>query len=104
MMASSGHSLSKKGIHSIENFGRSAGRMHVPAQFAAVSHAVRKITGELLHSSNRIGPFGVDQVSKIHGKQLVAIPLARLLVRSRRGKLSDLAENPGIIRCGAANH
>src|ERR1700692_4790349 len=30
---SSGYSLGKKAVHSIENFGRSAGRVHVPAQF-----------------------------------------------------------------------
>src|ERR1700730_14399962 len=101
---SSGYRLGKKAIHSIENFSRGAGRMHVPTQFSAVSHPVSKITGELLHSSNRIGPFGIDQIPEIGGKQLVPVPLARLVVGTRRGELGNLAENPGIVRCGASDH
>jgi hypothetical protein len=62
---SSGYSLGKKAIHSIENFGRGAGRMHVPAQFSAISDAVGEVTGELLHSSNRVWPFGINQIPEI---------------------------------------
>ena len=36
--------------------------------------------------------------------KLVAIPLARLVVGSRRGELRDLAENPGIVGRGASDH
>jgi len=76
----------------------------LPAQLAAVSHAVRKRTGELLHLANGIGEFRGNQVAEIAGEQAVAVKLRWLGIATGCNVLLDLLENPGVRSGGASDH
>src|SRR5271154_6254508 len=78
--------------------------MNFVAKFGAVADAVGEKAGELFHFSGCVGHFGFDQAAEISGEQAVTVELGRLVVASGRDVLSDLAEDPRIRRCGAADH
>src|ERR1700681_2203438 len=74
------------------------------AELAAVAHAVREQSSELLHLADGVWHVGGDQTSKISREQLIAIHFGRLIVASRRYVIGNLSEDPRIRRCRAADH
>ena len=74
------------------------------AKFGAVANAVGEEAGELFHFADGIGHFSCDQAAKVSGKKMIAVKFGGLVVALRRNVLSNLAEDPGVRRCGAADH
>ena len=86
----------KKHVDAVENFRGRVRVMHLLAQLPAVAHAVREKSSELLHLADRVGYFRGNQALKVGREQMVAVVFRRLRVRTRRNKISDLPEDPGI--------
>src|ERR1035441_4083021 len=63
-----------------------------------------EVSGELLHLAYSIRLAALDQHGVVSAHQLVAIPMAGLVVSASLEILRYLAEDPRIGRCRAADH
>src|SRR5215469_14866083 len=98
-----GHSL-KELVYNLENAVLLSGVMNTGPKFGAVLHSVGKVRRELLHFADAIVFPALDQHGVVHPHHLIAIAFGGLHVRSGREVLIDLAKDPRIIGCGAADH
>src|SRR5271170_7223885 len=76
----------------------------VVAEFGTVADAMGEEAGELLHFADGVGHFGGEQAAEIAAEQVVAIDVSGLGVAASGEVVGDLAEDPGIGGCGAADH
>src|SRR5258706_421520 len=68
-----GDGIGKKRIHSVQDFSGGAGRVNVPAQFAAVTNSVGKPARKLFHLADRVGPLSLHQIAEVRGEQSISI-------------------------------
>src|SRR5579885_3326325 len=70
----------------------------------AIADAMREVRRKLLHLADDIPLAALDQHGIILTHHLVTVMLSRLAVGAGSEILLNLAENPWIRRCGAADH
>ena len=78
--------------------------VEVCAEAGTVADAVGEVTGELLHLADCLGPLGLFKHREIEFHDRIAIFLGGLPVSTGAEKLIDLAEDPGVVTGGAADH
>src|ERR1019366_1418564 len=74
------------------------------AEVSSVGDAVSEPGGELLHFAGRAGDLLVVEHGEVGADHVVALGLGLRVVRPGECVLLDLAEDPGIGGCGAADH
>ena len=74
------------------------------AELGAVANAMSEEAGELFHLAGGVRHFGCNEAAEISSKKVIAVEFGGLVVALRRNVLSDLAEDPGVRRRGAADH
>src|ERR1022692_1694636 len=67
------------------------------AQLSAVPHAMREVSGELLHFAHTIRLLPLDQHGVVCAHHLVAIPMAGMVVGAGREILRDLFSSVALI-------